>query len=213
LDVQVISVAAGLLCVAVAAFGLLITWNRREENKQSKGRPQGARRMADKSVLVSAGVGIGVFALVGVGFTFWLGVRNQERSPSNEPLPSESSPIPLSVEQYRSQLSQSCTEAKEQAKRIEETTPTKTVLGVEIKIEQDQLSVAKSLRPPPQFKAVHEDMIAVSARRISVLQSIYARLDELTDDELESALQEADQLANQLAVFYTSLGVPECKIM
>jgi hypothetical protein len=53
-------------------------------------------------------------------------------------------------------------------------------------------------------------MIAVWNRRVSLLESLYSRQNALSDNEKPAELRKADQLADELAKIFRSLGVQEC---
>lgn len=215
MDTQNISVAAGVIGVAIAALGLLLTWYRREEKEERKSsdgstpRPLGKRTRT--RMFVALAVGIIFLALGGVVFTFEVGMNGQNGSGKGS-AGGKSSGVsaPLTVAQYRGRLGQICSDTYKKAQQIDQSRPTRTVLGLEIIIEQDAVAAIRPLVPPKAFAARNADMIAVWDRKISLLSSIYSRLHQLSDSELESASIEADKLATEVAKIFRSLGVPEC---
>jgi hypothetical protein len=190
-DAQVISVATAVVSAAVGALGLLLTWYRREERKE-----EGKSHW----FFIAAGVAIVVLAAVGVTFTFVLGTDVESSDAS----------VRLTESQYKGQVTAACSDAKEKARRLEEVQPQETVFGSAIKIEQDEVGQIRELQPPDKLQGIHDDMVSVWARRISLLESTYHRLPKLSDNELRAELATADRLAEQLTELFKSLGVPEC---
>jgi hypothetical protein len=205
LDPQNIGIAAGVASAAVAALALLLVWYRREGKEgeegeeERKGRPRWAQRAR---TWVFAAVAVGVIALSagGVVFTFKPGTPGQAVSAG------------LTAVQYRSRIGQICSAASEKAQRVEESKPMKTVLGLEIEIEKDEVDAIKPLVPPNNLRTTNADMIAIWDRRTNFLESIYSRLAQLSDTVLESQLREADQMNAELTKIFQSLGVPECSM-
>ena len=230
---QVISVAAGVVSVAIAALGLLLTWYRREASTEAAADaaadPPGSAGKAREEVpesnhgwlqqrtrdrrrtriFVSFAVGVAVLTAAGVLFTFRLGEPGKSTAPSVSP---SAAPAQPTVAQYTGQLGQVCSAAKEKARRIEESKPTDTVLGALLNIEQDEVDQAGRLAPPAGLKSAHDDLLALWQRRISLLESVYRRLPQINDNdnELRSSLAAADKMAGELGKLFTSLGVPEC---
>jgi hypothetical protein len=202
LDPQNIGVATGVASVAVAALALLLAWYRREGKEgeeERKGRPRWDQR-ARTWVFAAVAVGIIALSAGGVVFTFELGTPGQGVSAG------------LTAVQYRSRLGQICSAASEKARRIEESSPMKTVLGSDIEIEKDEVDAIRPLVPPNNLRTTNADITAIWDRRVSFLESIYNRLAQLSDTVLESELREADQMAAELAKIFQSLGVPECSL-
>ena len=205
--------------MAIAALGLLLTWYRREEKEERKSsngstpRPLGKRTRTRTRMFVALAVGIVSLALGGVVFTFEVGMNGQDGSGKGS-AGGKSSGVsaPLTAAQYRGRLGQICSDTYKKAQQIDQSRPTRTVLGLEIIIEQDAVAAIRPLVPPKEFAARNADMIAVWNRKISLLASIYSRLRQLSDSELESASIEADQLTTEEAKIFRSLGVPECAI-
>jgi len=235
---QVISVAAGVVSVAIAALGLLLTWYRREASTEAvadaAADPPGSAGKAREEVpesnhgwlqqrtrdrrrtriFVSFAVGVAVLTAAGVLFTFRLGEPGKSTAPSVSP---SAAPAQPTVAQYTGQLGQVCSAAKEKARRIEELKPTDTVLGALLNsallnIEQDEVDQAGRLAPPAGLKSAHDDLLALWQRRISLLESVYRRLPQINDNdnELRSSLAAADKMAGELGKLFTSLSVPEC---
>jgi hypothetical protein len=208
LDTQDISVAAGVVSVAVAALGLLLTWYRREEKeerKSSQGRALSKRARVWLFAVVA--VGITVLAAGGVVFTFKVGATDSIGATDSK---STGPPATLTATQYRGRLGKICSDANKKASQIDETRPAKTVFGLEITDEQDEVSAVRRLVPPNEMKAANANMIAVWDRRISLLSSIHSRWAQLSDSEKISELRETDQLAAKLAKLFRSLDVREC---
>ena len=229
---QVISVAAGVVSVAIAALGLLLTWYRREASTEAAADaadPPGSAGKAREEVpesnhgwlqqrtrdrrrtriFVSFAVGVAVLTAAGVLFTFRLG---EPGTSTASPVSPSAAPTQLTVAQYTGQLGQVCSAAKEKARRIEESKPTDTVLGALLNIEQDEVDQVRRLAPPAGLKSAHDDLLALWQRRISLLESVYRRLPQINDNdnELRSSLAAADKMAGELGKLFTSLGVPEC---
>jgi hypothetical protein len=192
-DAQTVSVATAVLTVAIGALGLLLSWYRHEDAEKGKRR----------WIFMVLSVGIIVLAVVGVTAAFVLGANVKS------PISTEG-PMQLTEVQYKGQIGAICSDAKEKARRIQELQPQDTVLGAAIQIEQDEEARMAKLQPPDKLKSAHEDMISVWQRRISLLESIYHRLPQLSDSELAAELPTADRLAEQLAESFKRLGVPEC---
>lgn len=197
MDAQIVSVATAVISVAIAALGLVLSWYRREED---------GRKHKKRWFFVVTCVGIVVLAVAGVMATFMLGVDTKASIDPEH----TGRPIELTEVQYKGQVGAICSDAKERARRIQELQAQETVFGTAVQIEQDEKVQIAKLWPPNKLKNVHEDMISVWQRRISLLESIYHRLPQLSDSELTAELAVADQLAVQLAESFKSLGVPEC---
>ncbi len=199
MDAQIVSVSTAIVSVAIAALGLLLSWYRREEDgKQRKKR----------WFFMATCAGIIVFAVAGVAATFMLGVGIKTSIDTEH----TGGPIELTEVQYKGQVGAICSDAKERARRIQELQAQETVFGTAVQIEQDEKVQMAKLWPPNKLRNAHEDMISIWQRRISLLESIYHRLSQLSDSELTAELAAADQLAVQLAESFKSLGVPECII-
>jgi hypothetical protein len=196
-DAQTISVATGVVGVAIPALGLLLNWYRRKRDRENF-----------RWIFVIACAGIFALTAAGVTLTFLLG------SNTESPADAESSEATtrLTEMQYESQLGVICSDAKEKARQIQELQPRETVLGTVIEIERDEVSQIARLRPPDKLKNTHADMLSVWRRRVSLLESVYHQLPQLSDSELAAQLTAADHLAAQLAGSFQSLGVPECII-
>jgi len=205
LDTQAIGVAAGIISVAVAALGLLLTWYRREEKEEHKsGYKQGQRALPKRMrIWLSVVAAVGIIALTagGVIFTFKAGMTHSK---------DYGIPASLTATQYRDRLGQICSDAKSKAGQIEATSPRKTVLGLEVTNEQDEVGLVRRLVPPTELKTTHVNMIALWGRRISLLSSIYIRRAQLSIHDQLSALAQTDQLAAELAKIFRFLHVPEC---
>jgi hypothetical protein len=201
-DAQVISVATAVASAAVAALGLLLSWYRREASKEERREERRSRWF-----FIAAAVGIVGLAAVGVGFTFVLGASPKS---SVAGISTSIAPSKLTEAQYRGKVGPVCTEAKEKGRRLEEVKALETIIGSEVKIEQEAVEKIDSFQPPDKLKSAHDDMVSVWKRRVSVLDSIYHRLSQLSDRELDAELAVADRLAEELAKLFKSLGVPEC---
>lgn len=202
MDTQNISVAAGVLSAAVAALGLLLTWYRREEKeerKSSNGRALSKR--ARVRLFAAVAVGIVVLAAGGVVLTFKVGATGGKNSGVS---------ATLTATQYRGRLGRICSDAKERMLQIDQTGPTKTVLGLEATGEQDEVGAIRRLAPPNELTVTHANMIAVWDRRVSILKSLSSHLAQLSNNEFLSGSREADHLAVELAKIVQSLRVPEC---
>lgn len=197
MDVQTISVATAVVSAAIAALGLLLSWYRREGDK-------GERK--SHWPFIAACAGIIVLTVLGVTLTFMLGADTKSSVDTGSPGVSS----PLTEVQYKGQLGAVCSDAKEKARRIEELHAQATVLGAAIQIEQDEEGQIRKLQPPDKLKSIHDDMVSVWQRRISLLESIYHRRPQLNEHELATELATADRLAEQLTDSFNSLGVPEC---
>jgi hypothetical protein len=218
LDTQDISVAAGVVGVAVAALGLLLTWYRREEKEACKSRYRPVQRPPPdrRRARAFATVAVGIIALAagGVVLTFKVGTAGQA-PPSPGSFPSNKSSgasAALTTTQYSSRLGQICSEASVNAQRIVESQPKKTVLGPEITIEQYEVSAIGRLVPPNKLASTNAEIVAVWNRRISLLESIDIRLAQLSNSQLAAADKETDQLAVKLNKIFRTLDVPECVI-
>lgn len=205
MDPQTIGVAAGIISVAVAALGLLLTWYRREEKEEDKsGYRRGQRALSKRRRIrlsVVAAVGITALTVGGVIFTFKAGTTRSKVY---------GVPSPLTATQYRDQLGRICSDAKRKAGEIEATSPRKTVFGLEVTNEQDEVGLLRRLVPPTELKTTHVNMIALWARRISLLSSIYTRRAQLSIHDQLAGFAQADQLATELAKVFRLLRVPEC---
>jgi hypothetical protein len=217
LDTQTISVAAGVISVAVAALGLLLTWYRHEEKegrKSSNGTTSHplSKRTRTRMFLALA-VGVTAIALGGIVFTFEVGTNAQGPSGhSSVAEKSSSASSPLTAAQYRGRLGQICSDTFRKAQEIAQSRPMRTAIGPEIIIQQDALAATRPLVPPKVLAARNMEMIAVWKREISLLVSIYSRLPYLSDSELESGVKEASQLTTELDKIFRLLGVQECVI-
>src|SRR5689334_19574985 len=105
-----ISVASGLVGVAVAALGLLLTWYRGEGKKASKGSTninKTRRQERKRTVLVGGGcLAITIVTVAGVALAL--------RSNSPEPASAARAPV-LSIDQYRAALGQICSDGQAKA--------------------------------------------------------------------------------------------------
>jgi len=204
LDTQAIGVAAGIVSVAVAALGLLLTWYRREEKQEHKSGYRRDQRALSKRMRVqlSVAAAVGIIALTfgGVIFTFKAGTTGKVYSV----------PSPLTATQYRDRLGRICSDAYRKAGQIDATGPRKTVFGLEVTNEQDEVGLVRRLIPPTELKTTHANMIALWDRRISLLSSIYTRWAQLSIDEQLSGIAKAEQLVAELAKIFRLLRVPEC---
>lgn len=205
LDTQAIGVAAGIFGVAIAALGLLLTWYRREEKQEHESDYRRGPRALSKRMRVwlSVAAAVGIIALTfgGVIFTFKAGTTDSKI---------HGVPSPLTAAQYRDRLGRICSDAYRKAGQIDATSPRKTVLGVEVTNEQDEVGLVRRLVPPTELKTAHANMIALWDRRVSLLSSTYTRWAQLSIDEQLSGLAQADQLAAELAKVFRLLRVPEC---
>lgn len=204
MDTQAIGVAAGIVSVAVAALGLLLTWYRREEKQEHKSGYRRDQRALSKRMRVqlSVAAAVGIIALTfgGVIFTFKAGTTGKVYSV----------PSPLTATQYRDRLGRICSDAYRKAGQIDATGPRKTVFGLEVTNEQDEVGLVRRLIPPTELKTTHANMIALWDRRISLLSSIYTRWAQLSIDEQLSGIAKAEQLVAELAKIFRLLRVPEC---
>jgi hypothetical protein len=196
-DTQTISVATGIVGAAISALTLLLNWYRRKRDRKKS-----------RWLFIITCVGIFALAAAGVAVTFILGSDTK----SSVDAGGSDASIQLTEIQYKAQLGVVCSDAKEKARRIQELRPQETVLGSVIEIEQDEEAQVARLRPPDKLKSTHADMLSVWQRRISLLESVYHRLPQLSDSELAAQLATADRLAVQLAGSFKSLDVPECII-
>ena len=205
MDTQAIGVAAGIISVAVAALGLLLTWYRREEKDEHKnGYKRGQRALSKRMRIwlsVVAAVGIITLTVGGVIFTFKAGTT-RSKVYGIQPR--------LTATQYRDRLGQICSDAKSKAAQIEATNPTKTVFGLEVTNEQDEVRLLRRLAPPTELTTTHTNMIALWARRISLLSSIYTGRAQLSIHDQLSAFAQADQLGAELDKIFRLLRTPEC---
>jgi hypothetical protein len=164
----------------------------------------------------SASTGIIILAGIGVVFTFILGSGSEgttvttTASTGSSPSIDSSGGVLLSEVQYRGRVGQACSDAMKKGKRLSELHARKTVLGAAIDIEQDELDRISELRPPGKLRDLHQDMVSIWQRRISLLESVYDRLSGMSEAELGIQLLAADDLAEQLAQLFRSLGLPEC---
>ena len=200
MDAQNIGVAAGVVSVAVAALGLVLTWYRREEKEERKGGYGRAQRTRAR-IFATVAFGIVALAAGGVALTFTVGATGNKGSGAS---------AALTATQYRGRLGQICSDAYRKAQSIAETSPTKTVFGLEATAERDEVGAIKRLVPPDALRVTNANMIAVWGRRISLLESLYTRWRVLSNSEKVSALGEADRLAGELAKIFRSVGVQEC---
>jgi hypothetical protein len=196
-DTQTISVATGIVGVAIPAFALLLNWYRRKRDKEKF-----------RWFFIIACAGIFALTATGVTVTFILG--SGAKSPVDTV--GSNASAQLTEVQYAGRLGVICSDAKEKARRIQELRPQATVLGSVIEIEHDEEDQLARLQPPDKLKNAHADMLSVWRRRISLLESVYHRLPQLSDSELAAQLATADRLAAQLTESFKSLGVPECII-
>jgi len=214
LDTQTISVAAAVIGVGVAALGLLLTWYRREEKEEHKGSNGIASHLLSKRmrtrVFLALAVGVVAIALGGVLFTFEVG-RNGQGASGQDKKTSGTSSL-LTATQYRSKLGQICSNTYRKAEEIVQTHPIRTAIGPEIIIEQDAIAAIRPLVPPKALAARNTEMIAVWKREISLLSSIYSRLNNLSGSELRSEIRVSNQLTSELNKIFRSLKVQECVI-
>lgn len=194
MDAQVISIATAVVSAAVAALGLLLSSYRRDDGKQTP---------RSKWLYLGAGAGIVVLAGIGVSATFILGAENAA---------SDDEPAPLTEAQYKGQMSAACLEAREKSRRLDELQALKTLLGATIKVDQDEATEIKQLRPPESLRAVHDEIIFILERRVRLMEAIYQRLDHISEKDLERELAAVDRLAERHEALVRPLGVPECII-
>jgi hypothetical protein len=212
MDAQVISVAAGVVSVAIAALGLLLTWYRREGQKASA--TENRRR---EQIFRGAGVGIIACTLAAVTLTFIVGEephssQTTETTISTESPKSSDGSMALSKAQYTARIGQACSDALEKGQRLARLRARETVLGAAVKVEEEELDEIRDLQPPEELQALHRDMVSIWQRRLSLLESVYQRQPGGKGDESELVLQlmTADQLADELAEFFKTLNLPEC---
>lgn len=198
MDAQKIGVATAVVSAAIAALGLLLTWYRHEEGKEER---------KGFWLFVAAGVGVVSLTAVGVTLIFMLGA-DIENSPGSTDMPV--TPTQLTEAQYVGQLGTICSDAREDARRLDELQARETLFGPEIDIEQDVVDQIRQLRPPGHLNGIHEDIVAVWQRRIGLLESTYQRLSTLSDYELETEAAASERLAEQLEEPFQELGAIEC---
>jgi len=212
MDAQVISVAAGVVSVAIAALGLLLTWYLREGQKTSA--PENRRR---EQIFRRASVGIIASTAAVVIFTFIVGEKpnNSQAFESTvstgNPQTSDSS-MSLSKAQYTAGIGKACSAALEKGQRLAKLRARETVLGAAVNVEEEELEEIRNLQPPEELRALHRDMVSIWERRIGLLESVYQRQPGDKGDEGQMVLQmiTADQLADELAEFFKDLNLPEC---
>ncbi len=207
---QVISIAAGVVGTAVAALGLVLAWYRHDQRKDNRrGRAgqvrQQARARTRLRMAVAASVVIVVLAAVGILAAFRLNVPGDDAGTSGRE-------NPLSRSQYQSQVSRICLEGKEEARRLEDLEAQETLLGPAIEIEAAEVRQIRGLIPPRDLRRTHDEMLAVWERRVSLLESLYRRQDELAAEEFTTQIITTDELAEDLTRYFESLQVPECVI-
>ena len=212
MDPQVVSVAAGVVGVAIAALGLLLSWYRREgqtaSDKEERRRQQIFRAIS---------IGIIASTVIGVAFTFALGENSKssqvtQTTVGTEPTSTKNSngSMELSRAQYVGRVGKACSEAMEKGRRLSKLRARETVLGAAVKVEEEELDEISNLQPPEELKALHSDMVSTWRRRISLLESVYQRLPEIGESQGAVELMAADQLADELAVSFKTLELPEC---
>jgi hypothetical protein len=211
MDAQVISVAAGLVSVAIAALGLLLTWYRREGERVNE--TEDRRR---QQIFRSVSAGIIASTLAAITFTFILGEGPNGSQVAETPVSTLSPKSPdgsmgLSRTQYIARVGQACSDALEKGQRLSKLRARETVLGAAVKVEEEELEEISNLQPPEELQALHRDMVSIWQQRISLLESVYQRLPgEANESELAAQLMAADQLADELAEFFKTLDLPEC---
>jgi len=198
-DAQTISGTVGVVSAAIAALALLLTWYRHGQppDEGTESRPWLRRVVIRGRLALMVAIVVGLLAAVGITSTF------RVRPPAT-------SPSALSETQYRSQLTRLCLDTDEEARRIEEANPQNSVLGPNVSLEQREVDRVKMLNPPNSLRSIHEDLVGTWERRLTLLDSVYRRLDR-PDDTVESDLGAASELAVRLTELSKSLGVPECR--
>lgn len=201
MDAQTISGTVGVVSAAIAALALLLTWYRHEHppDEGTEPRPWLRRVITRGRLALMIAIMVGLLTAVGIASAFRV----------HSPASSSPASAQLSETQYRSELTRVCLDAEEDGRRVEDANPQDTVLGSNISVEQRLIERAKVLNPPSTLRSIHEDLIATSERRLTLLDSVYRRLDR-PDDRVESDLKAATGLAVRLTELSKSLGVPEC---
>jgi len=204
-DPQLEIIAIAVAGAALAGFGLLLTWYRRDRKSEHKKRWP----------FIATGVTILVLAVTGVALTFLFNANTRNTSISAEPSKGPINPgVPtrLSESQYREKVSAACSQAKEKTRRIDESKPQESPFGAQIEIEQWEVGQIEALQPPDELENPHESLVSVWRQRIRLLKSTDKRLPQLSDKDLEAELAAADRLAEQMTRSFDLLGVPECTL-
>jgi phosphate/sulfate permease len=193
-DAQTIGIAAGIASAGVAAVALLVNWRRAAAQK--------SRWIASLTIGIVSAV-----MLMAIIAAFILG----DSSDSAQRHEIVEDATPLTEAQYRQQVEQICADAGEKAKRLQQLHTPGTLLGADLKNDEETVNHLKSLRPPPSLKKDHDEIVATWERRNILMESIYSHMREYKNaSELTEALAKPSALMEQVGNIFEHLGLAEC---